>query len=465
MQPEDRERLERLERLTSGSKELDQILGGGFPLHSLNILMGEPGSGKTILAERLAFANVSSDRPIVYLTTLSEPLDKIVRYLEQFDFFDADVLGEHIIYDSIGDDLAERGVAAVVPKLTEIITALSPQMIIIDSFKAIHDLSTSIPEMRRMLYEAAGLLTAYATTVFLLGEYNDTHLASFPEFAVADGIVELKRVKTTARDERYLRVLKLRGSAYLEGLHHFRITDRGLDVFPRLTSPEVLADYSIAIDRVPSGVEGVDRLLSGGLPRGTATLVAGPTGSGKTTLSAMFALAAARAGERTIYLNFQENPSQLARSFRTLGATDDDLTGIDFKYVSPVELQIDSILVDLFQRAAAGNVHRVVIDALGDLATAADDKQRFHAYLYALSQHFSSAGINTLMTLELTAQGGLRNEDARYSALCDTFLVLDVELQPTPTRTLRIVKARGTPHPLEPHAFAITGNGIELVGA
>src|SRR3954464_8667888 len=113
-----------LPRLTTGNGELDLILDGGFPANSINILMGEPGSGKTILAERLMFANAEDDgRPILFFTTLSEPADKVVRYLQQFSFFDESKLGTVIHYSSIGHELAEHGVGVLVSLLKEAITS------------------------------------------------------------------------------------------------------------------------------------------------------------------------------------------------------------------------------------------------------------------------------------------------------------------------------------------------------
>lgn len=113
-----------LARVTTGNHQLEEILGGGFPANSLNILMGEPGSGKTILAEHLMFANAEDGgRPILFLTTLSEPLGKVVRYLQQFDFYDESKLASgSIVYDSLGEELAEKGVGVVVPWLKEAIT-------------------------------------------------------------------------------------------------------------------------------------------------------------------------------------------------------------------------------------------------------------------------------------------------------------------------------------------------------
>lgn len=116
-------------RLLTGDPQLDLILGVG---NSINILMGEPGSGKTVLAEAMVFANASDDRPILYFTTLSEPLDKVVRYLQGFDFFDEAKLAGSVIYDSIGSEVAENGVAAVVPRLKDAILTHHPKIIVID---------------------------------------------------------------------------------------------------------------------------------------------------------------------------------------------------------------------------------------------------------------------------------------------------------------------------------------------
>jgi circadian clock protein KaiC len=454
------------ERMGSGNPEADHILGGGFPANSINIVMGHPGSGKTIFAEQLIFHNARGDRPILYFTTLSEPLAKVVRYLQGFRFYDEEKLGTQVIYEDIGPQLAADGAGALVPLLAEAIRTLSPKVIVIDSFKAVHDLAPTVAERRRIVYEMTALLSAYGTTAFLLGEYTEDDILAYPEFAVADGIVELSRRRLGNRDERYFRVYKLRGSRYLEGAHAFRITSAGLDVYPRLVSPQMPEGYEPATERLSTGVRGLDEMLGGGLWRGTTTLLAGPSGAGKTTIGLQFAFEGARRGEPTLYMSFQENPTQLMRTIRGLGADVEELRrrGLDLVYASPVELQIDSIIVDLFRRIEHGHVRRLVLDAVGDLASAATDPQRLHDYLYALVQHLAVRTITSVLNFETTGNsithGGMQNA---MSYLSDNVLQLTLDGEERTRRALRVVKTRGSAHDTRVREVAIGSGGLSVL--
>ena len=453
------------ERMSSGNREADHILGGGFPSNSINVIMGHPGSGKTIFAEQLIFHNAGDDRPILYLTTLSEPPAKVVRYLQGFRFYDESKLGTQVVYEDIGPQLVADGVGALVPLLDEFIKTMSPKIIVIDSFKAVHDLAPTVAERRRMVYEMTALLTAYGTTAFLLGEYTEEDILEYPEFAVADGIVELSRLRLGNRDERFFRVYKLRGSKYLEGAHAFRITDGGLDVYPRLVSPPMPEGYEPATERISTGVRGLDAMLDGGLWRGTTTLLAGPAGAGKTTIGLQFAFEGVRHGEPSLYLNFQENPSQLMRTIRGLGfdLLEAQAQGLEFVYASPVELQIDSIIVDMFRRIEQRGVRRLVIDAVGDLSSAATDPQRLHDYLYALVQHFAARTITSILNLETsgTMFAGHGMENA-MSYLSDNVLSLNLDGEERTRRTIRVLKTRGSAHDYRVREVEIGVGGLSV---
>ncbi len=456
------------ERVTTGNPQADEILGGGFPKNSINILMGQPGTGKSLFAEQLVFRNASPDRPILYLTTLSEPLAKMVSYLQRFTFFDEQKLGSAVVYEDIGAALLENGIRALLTYVQRAIETSAPKIIVIDSFKALHDLSASPGELRRMLYELAGLLTAFETTVLLVGEYTEEDGQRLPEFAVADGIVQFLRNPLSTRDERFLRVLKLRGSAYLEGLHAFRIGTSGLEIFPRLVTPEIPQTYTIVEERTPSGIGGLDALLGGGFWRGSTTLLAGPTGTGKTTAGLQFAIEGVRRGAPCLYANFQENPMQLARALRGLGTDVEDVRrrGLSLMYASPVELQVDRIIVSLFEQIKQAGIRRVVIDAVGDLVNAASDPKRLHDYLYALVQHFTVKGVTSMLVLETATSAerglGTGKGDGQFSYMSDNIILLSADRTGPASRHLSIVKARATRHDLGVHEIEITAAGLEV---
>ena len=453
-------------RIQTGNPQADEILSGGFPKHSINIVMGQPGTGKTIFAEQLLFHNAAEPRQSLYLTTLSEPMSKVLSYVQRFDFFDSGRFAEDIHYDDIGAELAERGPVALIEWLDHAIKTRSPKIIVIDSFRAIHDLAGSGDDMRRVISRIAGLLSAYDVTAFFLGEYTEADIRRFPEFAIADSIVELARHTQTTRDERFFRVLKLRGSSYREGQHAFRITKAGIELYPRLVAPRIPESYESLTHRLPTGVPGLDDRMGGGIFAGTTTLIVGMTGAGKTTLALQFALEGVNHGDEALYINFQENPAQLRRAIVGLGADPDAMQadGLRLLYVSPVELQIDSIVVQIFAAIKTGSIRRLVIDALGDLASAASDTQRLHDYLYSLIQHFAARSVTTVLTLEagegFTGLVGLANE--RFSYMSDNLIYLSRRADKPDRRTLRIVKMRGSAHDAAVRDVEIDAAGLRI---
>lgn len=456
-----------LRRLETGNRQLDRILGGGFPAHSLNIIMGHPGTGKTVLAEQMLFHNAGDERPVLYLTTVSEPLAKVLSYLQGFSFFEPDLMGDKVIYEDMGHILVSEGIEPLVERVKRAIRELGPRMIVIDSFKVLHDLEESRPRVRRLLSDLAGAIAAYDTTAFLVGEYTSEQVPHFPEFAVADGVVRLEYAATGKEDQRFLRVLKLRGTGYMEGLHAFRITRDGLEVFPRLVTPPVPEEYSPEMERVGTGIPGLDDIMGGGPWRGSSTLVLGPEGSGKTTMGLGFCFAGARAGEPSLFLNFQEDPSQLARSIQALGVDLAEMRegGLHTLYASPVELQIDSLVERVFELIERERVRRIVIDSAGDLALAAADAERFHDYVYSLLKHFATRGVTSLLTLEGSslAAAGSHTPRARFASMTDAIVELGIEIEGGPRRTLRVVKARGIDHDLAPHEMKIHQGGLRLL--
>ena len=252
------------ERLSSGHPRLDGLLGGGLPANAINVLIGLPGAGKTILAQQYVFANATPERPALYLSTVSEPLEKIIRYGQSLDFFSAQAVGRAVFYEDLGAILNERGLEAVSERIGELISERKPGLIVIDSFKALSAYADA-SDFRRFLHELAGRLSAFPTNCFWVGEYDEDAIADAPEFAVADTIISLSTARIGDRETRTLRVLKLRGGSASSGAHAYRITSNGIDVFPRLADPVELDDYVLSDIRISSGIAALDELLADGL--------------------------------------------------------------------------------------------------------------------------------------------------------------------------------------------------------
>jgi circadian clock protein KaiC len=457
------------DRVSTGHVEADAILDGGFPRNSINVIMGSPGTGKTVLAQQLLFHNAGAGRPVAYLSTLSEPLSKALAHLQQFDFYDEESLLDSMLYEDIGRQILEKGASYLVEHVAELIRSHGPGLIVVDSFRSIHDLTASDEDARRISYRLGALLSAYDVTAFLVGEYQDADVASCPEFAVADGIIQLERRASDRADQRYLRVLKLRGSSYAEGAHAFRITRAGLEVYPRLVTPPIPTVFRPKRERIPTGVPGLDPVIGGGLWRGSTTLVEGGSGAGKTTLGLQFALEGVRAEEPSLFLNFQEGPPQLAQTIQSLsrGLERPAERGLFLQYETPVELRIDALIVTMSSTVRERGIRRVVIDGLAELRWSAASEERFHDFVYALSQHLRSSDVTAVFTMEtpLDVLPGEDRRPSRVSALCDVLVKLESQQEANGAgRRISVLKMRGSDHALGPRPFTITREGIHIEG-
>ena len=450
-------------RVASGNRRLDAILGGGFPAHGINLVVGPPGSGKTVLAQQYVFHNATPERPAVYLTTVSEPLEKVLRYGQTLAFFDAGAVGRAVFYEDLGERLGSQGLPGVLERIDALVKEHRPAIIVVDSFKALHPYAADEGEFRRFLHSLAGLLSAFPVTSLWIGEYDSAELSSAPEFAVADAIVRLSSDQASRRELRVLQVLKLRGSGFLSGRHTYRLSSAGIEVFPRLADPVDPKAYPMPAERISSGIPALDAMLDDGYWPGAATLVAGPTGSGKTLMGLHFIVSGARRGEPGVIATLQENPTQLLRVAKGFGWS---LTeqGVELLYRSPVDLYIDQWVYELLATVERTGARRVLIDSLGDLVFAAGDETRYREYLYSLVQRCSRIGVSLLMTFELPDLFQVRRlAEVGVSHMSDNVVVLQYLRQPAAIRrTLTVLKTRASLHQPQVREFTITPEGITL---
>src|SRR5436190_20552950 len=194
------------DRLLSGHAPLDEVLGGGLPANAISLVMGRPGAGKTILAQQYAFRNARPERPAVYLSTVSEPLDKIVRFGQSLTFFDTAAVGTSVFYEDLGATLNQDGLNGVAEQLGRVVRERCPGLIVIDSFKALQAFAAGYGEFRKFLHELAGRLGAFPAASLWVGEDEDAEIASMAEFAVAGAILSFTTDRVGQREARLLQL-------------------------------------------------------------------------------------------------------------------------------------------------------------------------------------------------------------------------------------------------------------------
>jgi circadian clock protein KaiC len=466
-----------IRRLATGVPGLDAILGGGLPEFSFNILLGPPGAGKTTLAHQIMFALATPEQPALFFTVLGEPPMKMLRYQQQFSFFDVAKIDHSIRFINLNDDVATGNFARVLSRITDEVAAFSPALVFVDSFRAamleVHTQAKGGASQNEMsqdeLIQQLGVqLSASQATTFLIGEYvpeRETH----PILTVADGLLSLEQAVHRNSMVRKIQVLKMRGNATSPGVHTFRIGSAGIEVF---SSAIIRDDNGVlpraqqaprSVQRLAMGVPGLDEMLGGGLPSGYSLLVAGPSGSGKTILATAFLAEGVRCGETGVIVAFEQTPSQSwNRSIDTMVRAGQ----VGLINTRSLDLSIDEIVQHLSDRIHQMKATRVVIDSLSgfELAVAPSFREDFRESLFRMVAVLSNLGVTVLMLSELED----RYLDLRFSPygaafLTDAIIVQRyIEIESHLKRVMAVVKVRGSAHSNEIREFDIGDDGIVI---
>jgi circadian clock protein KaiC len=458
----------RINRLPSGVSKLDDILGGGWPEYSFNVILGEVGAGKTTLAHQFMFANASVDRPAVYFTLLGEPTLKMLRYQQQFSFFDVAKVNEVIHFVNLSEEVLTNDLRRVLDAIVAKVDELAPKIVIVDSFGTLAPEAESAGmSLRVFVQQLANKLTSWQATTFLLGEDGDEPSRQHPVFTMADGLFRMAQRVSRNSMVRQVQALKVRGNAPQPGMHTIRISDEGIRAFPRMLKPIDEALGNVSRELISTGVVGLDRMLGGGTLRGNAMLVAGPVGSGKTTVAVQFLAEGLGRGEPGVLILFEETAPKYLDQARSLGF---DLDGyaeqglLEIVFVRPLDLSVDETLYAMQTAVDKVGAKRVVLDSISGLeaALAPAFKEDFLESLYRLLGALTGAGVTILLTVEVLEP----YNEMRFSPHAISFLTHDIVLQryyevAGELRTfLTVIKTRARPHSRELRAYEVTSNGI-----
>ena len=468
-----------IRRLPTGVPGLDQVLGGGLPEFSFNLIAGAPGAGKTTLAQQIMFALSSPDRPALYFTVVGEPPLKMLRYQQQFSFFDVARVNESIRYVNLSGDVVRGKLDQLLARIVREAEATNPAVVVVDSFRTMAQaaVQTQVAEfdLQHFVQQLAVRLTSWQATTFLVGEYQVTEVEHNPVFTVADGLLWLTQSLDRNSMVRKMQIMKMRGQAPIPGLHTFRITGDGVQVFPRVivapgeASPTTAPSAAdIPRPRLSIGVKGLDDMLGGGIPAGYSVLLAGPSGSGKSVLATQFISEGAQHDEPGIIAVFEKRPAGYApddaHGQRLRGLVRDGKVAII--HTRPLDLSIDEMLNEIVEAVDRLKARRLVIDSLSgfELALAPTFREDFRESLYRMVAVLTGMGITMMMTAELEdSYTDLRFSPHGTAFLTDAIIMQRyVELKGQLQRVMAVVKVRGSAHSKELRAFEITGDGIVM---
>jgi circadian clock protein KaiC len=462
-----------IHRLPTGVPGLDQILGGGLPEFSFNLIAGAPGTGKTTLAHQMMFALAGPDRPALYFTVVGEPPIKMLRYQQQYTFFDAARVSKSIRYVSLSQEAVDGTLERLLARIVQEVEATNPGLVIVDSFRTVaraaRRTDDDLPHLQHFVQELAVRLTSWQATTFLVGEYQPSEAEQNPVFTVADGLLWLEQSLDRNSMVRKMQVMKMRGQAPSPGLHTFRITENGLQVFPRvIVGLEEESGTPQPRKRSSVGIPALDEMLGGGIPAGHSVLVAGPSGSGKSVLASEFIREGASRGEPGIVAVFEKRPNEYSKnglfgqSFHQLAR--EGTVGI--LQTRPLDLSIDEMLSEVVDAVHRLKARRLVIDSLSgfELALAPTFREDFRESLYRMVTVLTGMGITMMMTAEVEdSYTDLRFCPHGTAFLTDAiimqrYVILGGRIQ----RLIGVVKVRGSAHSPDLRLFEITDAGIVI---
>jgi circadian clock protein KaiC len=459
--------------LSSGVPGLDSVMAGGYPQSHLFLVEGDPGTGKTTLALQFLLEGVRRGERGLYIT-LSETAAELVGVatshgwsLEGIEVFelmpDEDALRPDAQYTVFHPSEVE--LTSTTQAIFEVVDRVKPARIVVDSLSEMRLLARDSLRYRRQILGFKHFFTHHRATVLLLddgtAEDGDAQLRS-----LAHGVLLLEQLALEyGAERRKLRVVKMRGVRYRGGNHDYTIRTGGIEVFPRL----VAAEHPDSFERgsVESGISELDTLLGGGLDRGTASLIMGPAGAGKTILSTQYACAAAERGHHVAFYLFDER-------FNTFVDRAERLKMPFPKYMKEGSLllrQIDPAEVSPgeFAHMVVGTVERegtrmVVIDSLNGYINAMPDERLLDIRMHELLSYLAQRGITTVLTL---AQHGMfaspQGSQAEISYLADSLLSLRFfEAYGQVRKAISVLKKRSGHHEHTIREFQITDRGLRV---
>jgi circadian clock protein KaiC len=458
--------------LSTGVPGLDTLLGGGLSEFSFSLIAGAPGSGKTTLAHQIMFSLASPERKALFFTVLGEPPLKMLRYQQQYSFFELDQIGPSIRYVNLAEDLRAGDFSGVLERIMKEVADFTPSLVFVDSFRSVVQTAKSgnegVADLQYFIQELGTRMSSWQATTFLIGEYVNAETEANPIMTVADGLIALSQIHEQNSVLRKIRVVKMRGQAHMSGSHTFRITGDGLRVYPRLLPP-LAPDHHAGPEpdrdpkRVSTGVPDLDKMMYGGLPQGHSMLVVGPSGAGKTILGTRFLQEGVRQGEKGVALYFEKGTSRLRNAELAQMVRAGNVVIVESR---SLDLSVEELLDDLNAAIDRTDARRVVIDSLSELGLYLAPEYRIdlRQAVFRVLSGLAKRGVTVVVTVGLEDRfTELRFSIADISFLTDAIVAMRyAEMEGRLAKLISVVKVRGIAHSNDLREFRITDQGLEI---
>jgi circadian clock protein KaiC len=465
-------------RVPSGVEGLDTILHGGFLKGSIYLVAGQPGTGKTILGNQIAFSHVASGGRVVYVSLLSESHGHLFSNLSSLSFFKEGPIASTLYYVSAYSTLQKEGLKGLVALLQALTRDHAASLMVIDGALNAESSAATQMEFKEFIRQLQVFAEVAGLTVLMLmslgsGGLNSEQVAGR---TTVDGLVELSQKRVGMRSVRELEVCKFRGSVHMDGGHTFYIGPDGIEVYPRteaLLAGSAPGAYDASVvggERVSLGLKRLDEMMQGGLPRGSSTVVIGPSGSGKTMLGLQFLAEGARQGEPGLYFGLGEPASLAIDAGDRIGLHFSDIVKrgkVEVLWQPPVESALDKIAAQLLGNVRGRKVQRLFIDGLEGLSRLSVYPERNGSFFTALSNELRRLRVTTVSSLELTDQFSpavVLPIDGISGVAENIILLRSVELRSHLHRLISILKMRRTGYDAAIRELEISDKGIKVAG-
>lgn len=460
-------------RIITGVRNLDDVLHGGIPLGEQIVLAGSPGAGKTTLAEQIIFNNATPEKPAVIFQTLSEPTAKTMRYLQQFGFYDPKKMQDgSITFVDLGDILRAKGLEQAIELMMNQVKRIKPSFVVIDSFKVFEDLANGREELRKFTYEIAINLMAWECTSFFLGEFDADDIATNPLFSIIDGIITLKIRLDSGEHQRFIQVIKMRGTDHSRDEHSFAINSSGIEIY----APRVTIQRKPGSDRMMPGngpyraklgIGKLDDLLGEGIPYGSSCLVSGVAGTGKTLLLLEFIYrGASEFGEKGIFFSFEETRERIIANARGMGwKIEEEIKkgNIEIICIPQPEIMVEKHLLMMKDRIEVMGAKRIAIDSASVFVHKITDPQIVREKMFQLATLVQMAQAIGFFATDIPYGSKKISRFGVEETVVDGIILLTAsnnEKTLVRERFIEIYKLRNTAHSNGRHGIVIGDKGI-----